>query len=101
MAENIEVIHLGDDGDYWLVTGTTDAHSAEVAIRKNDHDLGTYLEDENQLKLKYHRDLVWRCGGLKPSRFEDDEVLTLREHFWKYANDNRRVFPFHGFLVTL
>lgn len=101
MAENIAVTHLGEDGDFWLVTGTNDAHSAEEAIRKIDRELGTYLEDEDQLKIKYHRDLVWRYGGLKASRFYDDELLTFDEHFENYARDNRRVFPFNGFLVKL
>lgn len=101
MSENIEVFNLGDDGEYWLVTGTTDAHSAEVAIRKNDRELGTDLEDQDQLKFQYHHDLVWRCGGLKPSRWEDDEVLTSAEHFELYGHEAKRVYPFAGFLVTL
>ncbi|MEU5838538.1 hypothetical protein ABZ820_33390 [Streptomyces diacarni] len=99
--ENIEVFNLGDDGEYWLVTGTTDAHSAEVAIRNNDRELGTYLDDEDQLKFKYHRDLVWRCGGILPSRWEDDELLTVPEHFERYGHEDKRVHPFSGFLVTL
>lgn len=100
-TENIEVIHLGEDGDLWLVTGTTDAHSAEEEIRKIDRELGTYLEDEDQLKFEYRRNLVWRHGGLKPSQVEDDEVMTEAEHFERYAHENKRVHPFDGFWVTL
>lgn len=101
MAENIEVIHLGEDGDLWLVTGTTDAHSAEDAVRMHERRFQADMEIEDELQIKHHRDLVWRYGGLKPSRFYDDELLTFEESFKKYAHENRRVFPFNGYLVTL
>lgn len=34
MTENITVQELGEDGDLWMVTGTTDAHSADEAVRQ-------------------------------------------------------------------
>ncbi|MHC6175450.1 hypothetical protein [Glutamicibacter sp. X7] len=105
MSENIEVFSLGEDGECWLVTGTTDAHSAEEAIRQYDREVSTsgagYLDIEEQLKFEFHRDLVWRHGGSKPSRWEDDELLTVSDHFERYGHEAKRVHPFSGFLVTL
>ncbi|MFC3374146.1 hypothetical protein [Glutamicibacter protophormiae] len=34
MTENITVWELGEDSELWLVTGTTDAHSADEAVRQ-------------------------------------------------------------------
>lgn len=103
-TENIEVISISEDGDYWLVTGTTDAHSADEAVRAYDKAESVsgagYLDPLEDLGFEYRADLVWRHGGLKPSRVDDDELLTIAEHFERYAHEAARVFPFAGFLVT-
>lgn len=103
-TENIEVIPLGEDGPQWLVTGTTDAHSAEEAARQHDKDESFsgagYLDPLEPLTIEFRRDFVWLHGGLKPSRHYDDELLTGPDHFEKYGHEAKRVFPFAGFLVT-
>lgn len=104
-TENIEVMSISEDADYWLVTGTTDAHSADEAVRTYDRTESVsgagYLDKDEELGFEYRSDLVWRHGGLNPSQTEDDELLTIAEHFERYAHEARRVFPFAGFLVTL
>lgn len=103
--ENIRAITLGEDGEYWLVTGTTDAHSAEQAVREQDRvescSGAGYLDPHVPLGIEYRRDLCWRYGGLEPSRTEDDELLTIAQLFERYAHEARRVFPFSGYLVTV
>lgn len=43
--ETITVQTMGEDGDQWLVTGTTDAHSADEAVRQHiEHESGETIE---------------------------------------------------------
>lgn len=63
-----EVIEMGESGDEWLVTGTTDAHSAETAVRQ--HLQTIYLAEDyedlygdlklGELVLEYRADWAWK-----------------------------------------
>lgn len=45
ITETITVQTMGEDGDQWLVTGTTDAHSADEAVRQHvEHESGETIE---------------------------------------------------------
>lgn len=95
-TENPKVIALGDDSDAWMVTNTTDAHSADEAIRQFiERTTGETIE-----ALHDADDLV--------------EFQFNQNHWWKWERDQEtfRTFlavadryfdalAFRGFLVTL
>ncbi|MGJ3403238.1 hypothetical protein [Glutamicibacter sp. Je.9.36] len=79
-SDSIDVLTLGEDGDYWLVTGTTDAWAAEEAIRAHhSYDTGEELDEligDEPLSIERRHDLKWAVGGLQVSRDEEDYLLT-------------------------
>jgi len=79
-SDSIDVLALGEDSDYWLVLGTTDAWAAEEAIRAHHaYDTGEELHEligDEPLSIEYRRDLKWAVGGLQASRSENDYLLT-------------------------
>lgn len=81
MAENITVQELGEDGDLWLVTGTTDAHSADEAVRQwVEATTGETIEalhdadDLIEFRLTRRTDWAWR-PGLNPDDPMEDATL--------------------------
>lgn len=81
-TENISVITLGEDGDQWMVTGTSDAHSADEAVRNWFEDqTGETLEasfladDLIELNIEYRTDWCWLQGGTEPHGEEDRLVI--------------------------
>lgn len=92
---DIRVIELGEDGDQWVVAGTSDAHSAEVAVRKyilaiHGEALEAHIGQSVELGFQYRPDWVW----VEVEGAAYDKVLEYGE---KYRNNN----PFAGFAVTL
>lgn len=90
-TENIKVENLGEDGELWLVTGTTDAHSADEAVR--EHDRGVTGEElEGDFDFEYRTDWGWQPGWNPDDPM--DEALLI----YGYTEIFTRRFA--GFLVT-
>lgn len=98
-TENIKVESLGDDGEMWIVTGTSDAHSAEEAVRQHVFDeCGEPLEDIVYgdflgLDFKYRTDWGWQPGWDPDDPMDEALLIYGFTEIW-----TRR---FAGFLVTL
>lgn len=97
-TENIEVIPLGEDGELWFVTGTTDAHSAWKAAEAFDiaecEGWGcSSLEglDPDLVSIKYRTDWAW--VPVDPNHPDDEQFLKSGDA----GGDNLR---FNGFLVS-
>lgn len=99
-----EVIDLGEESDLWLVTGTSDAHSAEEAVRKHwtetmDEDTFNDMFDNlelGDLGLEYRSDWAWKHPeGWPPDREPEDDSRLV-------CGDEGNGLPrFAGFMVTL
>lgn len=99
-----EVTPLGEYGEDWLVTGTSDAHSAEEAVRAswkeelNDEDYQEQYGDVQlgDLQIEYRDDWAWKRY---PGRYrwepldEGDELVSGTK-----GNGLQR---FAGFMVRL
>lgn len=94
------VMPLGEDGEQWLVLDADSPEHAIAAAREFESVESGYLCPGEELYARHRTDLVWRHGGLRPNRFEDDELLTRDKHFAKYALEAKRVHPFAGHLVS-
>lgn len=62
--ETITVQTMGEDGDQWLVTGTTDAHSADEAVRQHiEHESGetieTLLDADELVEFHFYQSARW------------------------------------------
>lgn len=95
MAENIEVTYLGEDGEMWLVTGSTDAHSAEEAIRQAteaalDQTLEAYFGADDLVELSF----VYRTDWAWVSHSEDEFELI-------HGEQSGGLERFAGYMVTL
>lgn len=95
-TENIEVIPLGEDGDLWFVSGTTDAHSAFKAA--HDYDVAEWPGDSpiegmdpSLVTIKYRTDWAW--VPVDPNHPDDEQFLKSGDA----GGDNLR---FNGFLVS-
>lgn len=103
-GENPQVIDLGEEGELWFVTRTTDAHSAEEAVHnhwtetldKADFDdmHGDYVPGE--LGIEYRTDWAWKHPeGWPPDREPEDDSRLV-------CGDESKDLPrFAGFMVTL
>lgn len=94
IGDDITVLGLGDDGDQWLVTGTSDAWAAEEAVRSHYYSVvGVELDEaeysSEDLTVIRRDDWKWAIGGLTPSGEEDVLVHGIIE--------GQR---FSGFMVT-
>lgn len=100
MAENITVQELGEDSDLWMVTGTTDAHSADEAVRRwVEAQTGETIEalhdadDLVEFQFILRNDWAWKPG---PNSVDVAEDATLLFGLTAYLHN----FPtFTGFLV--
>lgn len=104
-GENITVFELGEDGDTWFVEGTSDAHSADEAVRGwVERTTGETIEafiDADELvefNFRFRKDWYWLPGG-DPENPMDEAALV-------YPNDERwplryipSIGPFYGYLV--
>lgn len=101
MTENITVQELGEDGDLWMVTGTTDAHSADEAIRQHvERVTGQTIEaltdadDLVEFKFILRNDWALKPGPNSADPMEDATLLCGLTAFLHN-------FPtFAGFLVS-
>ncbi|MGL3804701.1 hypothetical protein ACSYDW_01250 [Paeniglutamicibacter sp. R2-26] len=86
-GENPQVTPLGEYGEDWLVTGTSDAHSAEEAVRAgwkadlSDEDYQEQYGDVQlgDLRMTYRNDWAWkRYPGRTPEEplDEGDELVS-------------------------
>lgn len=99
-----EVIDLGEDFDLWFVTGTSDAHSAEEAVRAywatvlDGEDLQDMfdLNSLGALGLQYRKDWAWKHPAGTPVDAEPDDASVLVS-FMPPEGAPR----FAGYLVTL
>ncbi|MHC6176223.1 hypothetical protein [Glutamicibacter sp. X7] len=108
-VEAVTVQELGDGGDFWVVTGTTDAHSAEEAVRAHCEWLyGDTLEElagEDHVELRVSRQELMRWSNLNDEGKADDGSRLLRRDRWALASrDEWREWlplsaPFDGFMV--
>lgn len=97
-TENINVMPLGEDGDLWFVTGTTDAHSAWKAA--HDYDTAECSEwgcaqlegmDPDLVTIQYRTDWAW--VPVDPNIPDDEAYL-------KHGTEGDGYPRFDGFLVT-
>ncbi|MGO2807920.1 MAG: hypothetical protein ACTIAQ_04235 [Glutamicibacter arilaitensis] len=101
MIENIAVQELGEDSDMWIVGGTSDAHSAEEAVRQwFENTTGETIEafqdadDLVEFTINFRKDWAWLPGN-NPEDPMDEAMLV-------YPHDGVSVghLPaFAGFLV--
>lgn len=103
MAEQIKVHDLGEDTDLWIVTGTTDAHSADEAVRQRVEDLtGETIEalqdadDLVEFTFQNRKDWAWLPGG-NPADPMDEAALV---HGGTSASIQRILPTFPGILVA-
>lgn len=98
------VIDLGEDSEMWFVSGTTDAHSAEEAVRKHwsetfdNDDADEFFDkyDLGDLGLEFRTDWAWRHpeGWPVDAGPEDDSCLVFGfQDIW--------LPRFSGYLVKL
>lgn len=95
LAESIEVITLGEDSDQWMAIGTSDAHSAEMAVRSHfRNEVGESVEEYASTPVDfgfiYRTDWAW----VKVEGADYDEILV-------HGGQGRGNSRFHGFMVTL
>ncbi|WP_313812385.1 hypothetical protein [Glutamicibacter sp.] len=97
-TENPKVIWLGEDTELFIVTGTTDAHSADEAVRQSvEGAVGGTIEhlldadDLIEFKFNHRADWAWKPG---PNLEDPMDGATL------VHGENGAGLPrFAGFLV--
>lgn len=108
-VEAVTVQDLGEDSDMWVVTGTTDAHSAEEAVRAHYKWLsGESLEHcfgVDHVDLDVKRQDLMRWSNLNEDGKPDERSRLIRHYRWALASrDQYREWmplsaPFNGFMV--
>lgn len=93
-TETITVQTMGEDGDQWLVVGTTDAHSADDAVRQHvEHESGETIEallDADELvEFAFQHRTDWAWAPIK----NDASYLI-------HGEDSASRFQFAGYLVS-
>lgn len=104
-TETITVQELGEDSDLWLVTGTTDAHSADDAVRDwAETRLGETIEafqdadDLVEFNIRFRKDWYWLPGGDPENPLDEAALVYLKDG--QLLPDMTPVMgPFAGFLV--
>lgn len=100
MSETITVRDMGEDGDQWLVTGTTDAHSADEAIRQHVENvtgetIEALLDAEDLVEFTFHENHWWAWGNL-----DADGNPWERSLLYPAADVCDGHEAFHGYLVS-
>lgn len=100
MNENITVRDMGEDGDQWLVTGTTDAHSADEAIRQHvekvtGETIEALLDAEDLVEFTFHENHWWAWSNL-----DADGSVWERSLLYPAADVCDGHEAFHGYLVS-
>ena len=103
--ENITVFELGEDGDTWFVDGTSDAHSADEAVRGwVEHTTGETIEafvdadDLVEFNFRFRRDWYWLPGG-GPENPMDEAALVYPKDGQLLPDATPVMGPFSGYLV--
>ncbi|NQD42668.1 hypothetical protein [Glutamicibacter halophytocola] len=99
------VTEIGEDSDTWLVTGTSDAHSADEAVRQwvEEHmgatiEAFTDSEDLVEFSIKFRKDWAWMPGPDAENPL--DEASLVYPHDGRFPLDQAPfIGPFVGFLV--
>ncbi|UUX60148.1 hypothetical protein [Glutamicibacter halophytocola] len=105
MIENITVWELGEDSDTWFVEGTSDAHSADEAVRGwveintgQTIEAFTDADDLVEFNFKLRKDWHWLPGGDPKNPLV--EAALLYPHDGLLVPDNVQLMgPFTGILV--
>lgn len=103
--ENITVWELGEDTDTWLIEGTSDAHSADEAVRGwvEDHTGETIeafqdADDLVEFEITFRKDWYWLPGG-DPANPLDEAALVYPKDGQMLPHETPAIGPFSGFLV--
>lgn len=103
--ENITVKELGEDSDLWIVTGTTDAHTADEAVRQwFESNTGETIEafqdadDLVEFEIKFREDWAWIAGSDPENPFDEAELVSPSNEQGTYKQEPFDG-PFAGFLV--
>lgn len=104
-TETITVYELGEDSDLWLVTGTSDAHSADEAVRWwVENTTGETIEafvdadDLVEFNFRFRKDWYWLPGG-DPKNPLDDAALVYPKDGQLLPEATPVMGPFAGYLV--
>jgi len=105
MIENINVQEMGEDTDLWMVTGTTDAHSAEEAVRqwfetRMDQTIEAFQDADDlvEFNFKFRKDWYWLPGGDPENPLDEAALVYPHDHL--LVPDNVQLMgPFTGILV--
>lgn len=100
MNETITVRDMGEDGDQWLVTGTTDAHSADEAIRQHVENvtgetIEALLDADDLVEFAFHENHWWAWDNL-----DADGNVWERSRLYPAADVCDDHEAFHGYLVS-
>ncbi|WP_413456046.1 hypothetical protein ACLQ8T_06090 [Glutamicibacter sp. FR1] len=105
MTENITVQEMGEDSDLWIVTGTTDAHSAEEAVRQwcektMEQTIEAFLDADDlvEFTITFRKDWYWLPGG-DPENPLDEAALVYPKFDLMLPDMAAVIGPFSGFLV--
>lgn len=104
-AETTTVFELGEDSDTWLVAGTSDAHTADEAVRQwaEEHigetiEAFTGAEDLVEFTFRFRKDWYWLPGG-HPENPMDEAALVYPEDGQLLPGATPVLGPLAGFLV--
>ena len=97
-TENPVATPLGEDCDLWIVTGTTDAHSADEAVRQWVEEFcGETIEsmldadDLVEFDISHRDDWAWKPGG-NPGDPMDEAILV-------HGQESRKLPHFSGYYI--
>lgn len=104
-TEIITVQELGEDTDLWFVTGTTDAHSADEAVRAwvestAGETIEAFMDAEDlvEFSFTFRKDWYWLPGG-DPENPLDEAALVYPKDGLLLPDATPFMGPFSGFLV--
>jgi len=105
--ESITVWELGEDSDIWLVEGTSDAHSADEAVRQwVEECMGETIEaftgadDLVEFTIKFRKDWAWIPGSDPENPMDEASLVYQNDERWP-LNYLPCIGPFSGFLVRV
>lgn len=104
-AEQITVQEMGEDSDMWMVTGTTDAHSAEEAVRQwceetMEQTIEAFQDADDlvEFTITFRTDWYWLPGNDPLNPMDEAALVYPNEEPWALSNIPS-IGPFSGFLV--
>lgn len=104
-TEQITVQEMGEDSDMWMITGTTDAHSAEEAVRQwceetMEQTIEAFRDADDlvEFTITFRQDWYWLPGG-DPKNPLDEAALVYPKDGQMRPHETPVIGPFSGFLV--